>query len=102
MHQKKLVEKKVNPRLGSKFSDWLDEEGFREEVEEAALKQCLAWRLEEIMKEQGVTKTELAKRMKTSRNQVNRILDPKIEEIGLHMIKRACTALGKPMTISIP
>ena len=41
---------------GSTFDSFLDEEGFREEVEAIAIKRVLAWQLEQAMRKQQKTK----------------------------------------------
>ena len=56
------------------FDDFLDEQGLRAETEAVAIKRVLAWQIEESMKKQGITKTEMAARMKTDRRQLDRLL----------------------------
>jgi antitoxin HicB len=68
---------KQNPHIGSTFESWLDEQGIREEVTAAAIKELIAEQLAAAMKEQGITKVDMAAWMKTSRAQVDRLLDPK-------------------------
>ncbi len=65
-----------NPHIGSTFSDFLKEEGIYEDVTAHAVKRVLAWQIQHEMKRQGITKVEMAKRMKTSRAQLDRLLDP--------------------------
>jgi antitoxin HicB len=67
---------KKNPHLGSRFEDWLDEEGIREEVTAAAIKAVVAHQLAAEMKKKKITKQRMAELMKTSRAQVDRLLDP--------------------------
>ena len=63
-------------RIGSSFDDYLKEEGIYEEVTARAIKRVIARQLDALMHDQGLTKTTLAKRMKTSRAQLDRLLDP--------------------------
>ena len=64
---------KKNPHDGSTFRSWLEEEGIYEEVTAAAQKKVLAWQIEQLMAKRKITKSELAKRMKTSRAAVDRL-----------------------------
>ncbi len=66
----------ANPHIGSSFEDFLSEEGIDEEVRAAAVKQVLAWQIDQCRQAQGLSKSALAKRMQTSRTQVERLLDP--------------------------
>ena len=68
---------KKNKHRGSSFDDFLKEEGLFEECNAEAVKRVIAFQLEKELKKQKLTKTQLAKRMHTSRAAVNRILDPR-------------------------
>lgn len=81
-------------RIGSSFEDFLKEQGIYEEVTENAMKRVLAFRLAEIMKEQNITKAEMAKRLDTSRSQLDRLLDPENDGVTLDALSRAVNALG--------
>lgn len=81
-------------RVGSSFEDFLKEQGIYEEVTENAMKRVLAFRLAEIMKEQNITKAEMAKRLDTSRSQLDRLLDPENDGVTLDALSRAVNALG--------
>jgi len=61
----------------------------------------IAFQLEELMKEQKLNKTQLAKRMKTSRSALERLLDPDNPSVTLLTIERAAKALGKRIRIEI-
>lgn len=65
-----------NPQVGPLFEDWLKDEGIHEEVTTASIKRVLAWQLEEAMKAQNLSRSQMAKRMETSRPQLDRVLDP--------------------------
>jgi len=67
---------KKNPHLGSSFESWLDEAGIREDVTAAAIKAVIARQLASEMKKRGITKPKMAELMKTSRAQIDRLLDP--------------------------
>jgi len=86
---------------GSTFDSFLEEEGIREEVEAVALKRVLAWQLEQAMQEQRKTKQSLAKKLRTSRSQLDRLLDPRNVSVTLDTITRAARALGKRVIIRV-
>ena len=95
--------KKEDPdmHLGSRFSDFLSEQGIRNEVETSAIKRVLAWQFEEAMKKQEKTKRALAKELKTSRSQVDRLLDPNNTGVSIETIARAADALGKELVFEL-
>ncbi|WP_456425016.1 helix-turn-helix domain-containing protein [Rhodocaloribacter sp.] len=91
----------MNEHVGSDFDDFLAEEGLLAEVEAAALKRVIAYQVEELMKRQRLTKTEMARRMQTSRASLNRLLDPSNPSITLQTLERAAAALGKRLRIEL-
>ena len=86
---------------GSSFEDFLKEEGTFEETTTQAVKRVLAWQVAEAMKEKGISKIEMAKRMHTSRSQLDRFLDPNNDKVLLETVQRAATAIGKRVSISL-
>ena len=68
--------KKTKGRIGSSFDNFLKEEGIYGEVTARAIKRVIARQLDALMEDEGLTKTELARRMNTSRAQLDRLLDP--------------------------
>jgi antitoxin HicB len=92
--------KKVN-HSGSSFDSFLDEAGIREDVEAVAIKRVLAWQLERAMEEQQQTKQAMAKRLRTSRSQLDRLLDSRNVAVRLDTISRAARVLGKRLVIRI-
>jgi len=86
---------------GSGFTSFLDEEGIREEVESMAVKRVLAWQLERAMRKRRKTKRAMAKELRTSRSQLDRLLDPQNVSVSLHTITRAASVLGKKLVIRI-
>jgi hypothetical protein len=62
--------------IGSSLDDFLAEEGILADVEATAIKRVLAFQIEQLMKEQNLTITAIAKKMKTSRTALERLLDP--------------------------
>jgi DNA-binding Xre family transcriptional regulator len=89
-----------NPHTGSDFDDFLRAEGIFEEVEAGAIKKVVACMIERAMAESHVSKTEMARRMATSRGQLNRLLDPANPSVTLTTLAKAAKAIGKKMSIS--
>jgi antitoxin HicB len=90
-----------NPHIGSAFSDFLEEDGLHEEVTAHAIKRILAWQIEQAMKAQGLTNVEMARRMNTSRAQLDRLLDPNNDKVQLDTIQRAAAALGRRLHLEL-
>jgi antitoxin HicB len=86
---------------GSSFDSFLEEEGIREEVEALAIKRVLAWQLEQEMKRQQKTKQAMAKQLRTSRSQLDRLLDPRNASVTLDTMSRAARALGKRLIVRV-
>jgi antitoxin HicB len=91
----------TNPHLGSSLEEFLKEEGLYEETTAYALKRVLAWQLEQAMKAQGLTKAQTAKRMKTSRAQLDRLLDPENPRVQLDTLQRAAAAVGRRLRVEL-
>jgi predicted XRE-type DNA-binding protein len=87
--------------LGSSFDSWLREEGIHEEVTATAIKRVLARQLEAAMKENRLSKAEMARRMHTSRAALDRLLDPDYEAITLSTLRKAATAVGREVRIEL-
>jgi antitoxin HicB len=92
---------KKKGRIGSSFDDFLKKEGIYEEVTARAIKRVIARQLDALMEEEGLTKTELAKRMKTSRAQLDRLLDPDNESVTLATLTRAAQAVGRQLRMEL-
>ncbi|MBE7416557.1 MAG: XRE family transcriptional regulator [Ideonella sp.] len=90
-----------SPRIGGLFEDWLKEEGIHEEVTNASVKRVLAWQLEQAMKAQNLTKSEMAKRMATSRPQLDRLLDPDNGSVTLDTLTKAAAAIGRKVRLEL-
>lgn len=87
--------------IGSSFDDFLAEAGILEEVEAVAVKRVLARQVEEAMQDKGLTKTAMARRMKTSRMALDRLLDPENTSVTLHTMQRAAATVGKRLRLSL-
>jgi predicted XRE-type DNA-binding protein len=86
--------------VGSGIDDFLKEEGVFEEAQAQAIKEVVAWQLAEAMKKKKISKKKLATLLKTSRTQVDRILDP-TNDITLGSLQRAAAMVGRRVTIEL-
>lgn len=91
----------TNQHFGSSFDDWLKEQGIYEEVTTHAIKRVLAWQIEQAMKAQKISKAEMARRMHTSRTQLDRLLDPNNDKVQLDTVQRAATAVGRTLKFEL-
>ena len=87
--------------IGSSFDDFLKEESLLETSTAIALKRVIAWQIAKEMKAQNLTKTELAKRMHTSRAALNRLLDEHDSSLTLTTLASAAAALGKKVNLQL-
>ncbi|MGO9263790.1 MAG: Fis family transcriptional regulator [Candidatus Binataceae bacterium] len=86
--------------MGSSIDDFLKEEGIFEEAQTLAVKEVVAWQLAEAMKKKKISKNRMATLLRTSRTQVDRILDPK-NDITLGSLQRAAAMVGRRVTIEL-
>jgi antitoxin HicB len=87
-------------RIGSSIDSFLKEEGIFEEAQAQAVKEVVAWQLAEAMKEKNISKSKMAALLKTSRTQVDRLLDPK-NDITLYSLQRAAAMVGRRVFIEL-
>jgi antitoxin HicB len=87
--------------IGSNFDDFLEEEGILAKTEAVAVKRVIAFQVEKMMKEQNLSKTEMSRRMNTSRAALDRLLDPANQAVTLLTLDRAARALGRRLEISL-
>lgn len=85
---------KGNPHIGSKLDDFLAEEGLLDQADLVALKRVIAYQMDELRKAERLSKVQMARRMKTSRAAVDRLLSPKNTSITLQTLAQAAHALG--------
>jgi antitoxin HicB len=86
--------------MGSSIDDFLKEEGIFEEAQAQAIKEVVAWQLAEAMKKNKISKNKMAKLLKTSRSQVDRLLDPK-NDITLGSLQKAAAMVGRRVSIEL-
>ena len=87
--------------IRSSFDDFLQQESLLESSTAVALKRVIAWQIAQEMKAQKLTKTELAKRMHTSRAALNRLLDENDASLTLTTLASAAAALGKKVNLQL-
>ena len=86
--------------MGSSIDEFLKEEGIFEEAQAQAIKEVVAWQLAEAMKERKISKSRMAVLLKTSRTQVDRLLDPK-NDITLMSLQRAAAMVGRRVSVEL-
>lgn len=86
--------------VGSSLDDFLKEEGLFEEAQALAIKEVVVWQLTEAMEQQSLSKARLAVLLKTSRSQVDRLLDP-TRDVTLSTLQRAAALLGRKVQIEL-
>lgn len=87
--------------LGSTLDDFLEEEGILEVATARAQKKVLIWQLEEAMKAARISKSEMARRMRTSRSHLDRLLDPDNDKVQLDTLQKAAAAVGKQIKLEL-
>jgi len=94
------LSKKRRKHMGSSIDDFLKEEGIFEEAQAQAVKEVVAWQLDQARKKRRISKNRMAILLKTSRTQVDRILDPK-NDITLSSLQRAAAIVGRRVMIEL-
>lgn len=87
--------------VGGSFDDFLKEQGTYEETTERAIKRVLAYQLEKAMQESGLNKAAMAKRLQTSRSQLDRLLDPENDKVTLATLAKAAQAVGRTLHLEL-
>lgn len=95
------TKKPRSPDFFSTLDDFLGEQGTREAFQEVAVKEVLAWQIEQAMNDQKLSRKRLAERMGTSRSQIRRLLDPKDGNVTLATLQRAAEILGRKMRLDL-
>ena len=86
--------------IGSSLDDFLKDEGVFDEAQAQAVKEVVAWQLAEAMKARSLTKARMAVLLKTSRSQLDRLLDPK-NDVTLSSLQRAAAIVGRKVRIEL-
>jgi predicted XRE-type DNA-binding protein len=96
--------RKKSPRSPTKLStldDFLKDDGRLEEFQATAIKEVLSWQIAEAMKANNISRSGLAIRMKTSRSQISRLLDPKDGNVTLSTLQRAARMVGRSLRLEL-
>ena len=94
------TKKKASP-LGSSFDDFLRKDSLYEEATLAATKRVLAKQIRQAMQEENLSKSEMARRMHTSRTSLDRLLDPENESVTLQTLNKAARSLGRRIAVAL-
>ena len=94
------MNKPKNPHIGSSLDDFLKEERIYEETQTQAIKEVVAWQLAEAMKARKLSRARVAVLLKTSRTQVNRLLDP-THDITLSSLQRVAKLVGRKVHLEL-
>jgi antitoxin HicB len=86
--------------MGSSIDDFLKDEGIFEEAQAQAVKEVVAWQLAQAMKQKKISKAKMATLLKTSRTQVDRLLDAR-NDITLSSLQRAAAMVGRRVSIQL-
>jgi hypothetical protein len=87
--------------IGSTFDSWLRDEGLYEEVSSTAIKRVVARQVEAAMHQKGLTKAEMARRMRTSRAALDRLLDPENDAVTLGTLRKAAAVVGREIRLEL-
>jgi antitoxin HicB len=85
---------------GTSLDSFLKEEGGFEEAQALAIKEVVVWQLMDAMEKGDMSKSRLAVLLKTSRSQVDRLLDP-TRDVTLSTLQRAAALVGRKVQIEL-
>ena len=91
----------MSKHIGSCLDDFLEDDNLLAQAEAAATKRVIAWQIEELVNKEGLSKSEMARRMGTSRSALDRLLDPSNPSVTLLTIERAARALGRKVWVEL-
>lgn len=87
--------------IGSSLNDFLRDEGILEEARAVAIKEAVAYQVQQAMEKEKISKIEMARRMKTSRAALDRFLAPGNASVTLQTLTRAARAIGRDLRIEL-
>ncbi len=83
------------------LEELFDKLGELQELRAGAQKRLLAHEIREAMKAKKISVSEMARRMRTSREAIHRLMDPRRTGLMLDTLQRAAMALGLTLTIAL-
>ena len=96
-----MVKKRRSAKELTSLDEFLEHEGTREEFQAVAIKEVLAWQIEQAMKKQKLSRKRMAERMGTSRSQIGRLLDPHDGNVTIETLQRAANMLGRKVRLEL-
>ncbi len=90
-----------NKHIGSSLDEFLKEEGVLEAFEARAIKEVVAWQLQQAMKQRKLSKARMATAMGTSRTQIDRLLNPDDGNVTLATLQRAAIVVGRKIRLEL-
>jgi antitoxin HicB len=87
--------------IGGDFDDFLRDEDLLDDAEAVATKRVIVFQIAQEMERAHISQSELARRMKTSRSAVDRLLDPANPSVTLSTLERAASAVGKRLKVQL-
>lgn len=101
MTKRKTATKRKNPHLGSRFDDFMKEQGLYDTARSRVVKEVIVWQIAEQMKQQGISKVKMAEMMQTSRSQLDRLLNPIDDNVTLATLEKAAAILGRKLRLEL-
>jgi len=95
------AKRKRKRNVGSSFDEFLASEDLLDDASVEAIKRVLSWQIRQAMEREDITKSEMARRMRTSRAALERLLNPENSSVTLHTMHRAATVLGKRLQLAL-
>ena len=95
-----MTAKHKSPAIGSSLDSFLEARGLRSELEVRAVKEAIAWQLQQAMIDRDISKSRMAAMMQTSRAQLDRLLDPD-RDVTLSTLARAASIVGRQLRVEL-
>ena len=95
---------KKTPRSTEAFTTLdsvLQGEGVRDAFQAVAIKEVLAWQIDQAMKARKISRKSMAERMGTRRSQISRLLGPTDGNVTLVTLQRAAELLGRSVRLDL-
>ena len=89
------------PNIGTPFESWRDENVIAPQKTVGPIKRVLARQVTAAMAEEGLAKTEMARRMGISRGALNRLLDANTESVALTTLQKAAAVVGREVLLDL-